>query len=180
MSDVDYGPLAPLIGEWTGDSGMDVAPEPDGPEHSPYYETIVFEAIGDLDNAATQDLVALRYHQVVRRKSNDEVFHNETGYWSWDAERKLLARTLSIPRIVALVAGTHIEADASEWEVRAALDDPDWGIVQAPFMRDNARTLEFRHHMKIDGDTLIYDETTIVDIYGERFEHTDGNQLHRA
>jgi len=36
VSDVDYGPLAPLIGEWTGDSGMDVAPEPDGPEHSPY------------------------------------------------------------------------------------------------------------------------------------------------
>ncbi len=180
MSELDYGPLTPLIGQWRGDSGMDIAPEPDGPEHSPYYETLLFEAIGDLDNAARQDLVALRYHQVVRRKSNDEVFHNETGYWSWDAESHLIARTLTIPRMVALVAGCHIAAHATEWEVRAAWDDPDWGIVQAPFMRDNAKTLSFRHHLKIAGDTLIYDETTVVDIYGERFEHTDGNQLRRA
>ena len=180
MSEVDYGPLTALIGEWFGDKGMDVAPEPDGPEHSPYYETITFEAIGDVDNADTQELAVLRYHQVVKRKSNDEVFHNETGYWSWDAANQLIARTLTIPRMVALVAGTPAAPDANEWEVRAAVDDPDWGIVQSPFMRDNAKTLEFRHHIQVSGDKLVYDETTIVDIYGNRFEHTDGNELHRA
>ncbi len=62
---VDYGPLAPLIGTWKGDKGMDVAPEPDGAEDSPYYETIIFEDIGVVTNAERQDLAVLRYHQVV-------------------------------------------------------------------------------------------------------------------
>ena len=44
---IDYGPLACLVGTWKGDKGMDVSPEPDGStEESPYFETILFEAIG--------------------------------------------------------------------------------------------------------------------------------------
>ena len=83
--DIDYGPLAGLIGTWEGDKGLDVAPEPDGTEESPYYETIIFEPIGDVTNAEDQVLTVLRYLQIVRRKSNDEVFHDQTGYWTWDA-----------------------------------------------------------------------------------------------
>ena len=45
--EVDYGPLAALVGTWKGDDGMDVAPEPDDDERNPYYETIVFEEAGD-------------------------------------------------------------------------------------------------------------------------------------
>ena len=41
--EVDYGPLAGLIGTWKGDKGLDVSPEPDGKEENPFYETIVFE-----------------------------------------------------------------------------------------------------------------------------------------
>ena len=55
-SDIDYGPLAALIGTWQGDKGMDVSPEPDGIEENPYYETIVFEAAGDVTNAEAQTL----------------------------------------------------------------------------------------------------------------------------
>ena len=70
MSDsVDYGPLACLVGVWKGSDGMDVAPEPDDDEHNPYYETLVFEAAGDVTNAEEQVLSVLRYHQEVRRKS---------------------------------------------------------------------------------------------------------------
>jgi hypothetical protein len=76
---IDYGPLTGLIGSWKGDKGMDVAPEPGGSEESPYWETIDFEAIGDVTNAESQTLTVLRYHQVVRRKSNDEIFHDQTG-----------------------------------------------------------------------------------------------------
>ena len=43
---IDYGPLAALVGTWKGDKGVDVAPEPDGDERNPFYETIVFEAAG--------------------------------------------------------------------------------------------------------------------------------------
>ena len=76
---VDYGPLKNLSGTWEGHHGIDIAPEPDGEENNPYYETIVYEDCGDLANAEEQQLAAVYYHQIVRRKSNDEVFHNQTG-----------------------------------------------------------------------------------------------------
>ena len=69
---VDYGPLAGLVGTWKGDKGMDISPEPDGTEENPYYETIEFDAAGDVTNAESQTLAIVRYHQVVKRKSNDE------------------------------------------------------------------------------------------------------------
>ena len=180
---IEYGPLSRLVGTWKGDKGMDVAPEPDGSESSPFYETITFEAIGDVDNAETQNLAALRYCQIVSRKSNDEVFHNETGFWMWDAEQGLVMQGLTIPRGVCLIAGgTFRETQAGQivLEVQAALDNPDWGIVQSPFMRENARALEFRHTISLSGDTLVYNETTVLDIYGRRFDHTDENTLTRG
>lgn len=40
---IDYGPLAGLLGTWTGDEGMDLSPEPDGVERNPYHESLTFE-----------------------------------------------------------------------------------------------------------------------------------------
>ncbi len=182
---LDYGPLAGLIGSWAGDRGMDVAPEPDGSEESPYHETLEFTAAGDVTNAESQRLVAVHYRQVVRRKSTGKVFHDESGYWIWDAEGGVVMHALQIPRGVGLLAGGRHDPAAQPGparvlEVRAHVDDPDWGIVQSPFMRDNARTVEFRQRLSIDGDRLAYDETTVVDIYGRVFEHTDRNALARV
>ena len=83
--DIDYGPLNELIGVWHGDKGLDVAPEPEAAENNPYYETITFSAIGDVTNAELQVLAAIHYRRIVQRKSNDKIFHDETGYWMWDA-----------------------------------------------------------------------------------------------
>ena len=181
---VAYGPLASLVGNWKGDKGMDISPEPDGQEESPFYETITFEVIGNVNNAENQNLAALRYHQVVSRKSNDEVFHNEVGFWLWDAEQRVIMQALAIPRGVCLIAGGTFRDSAQAGqivlEVRAGIDDADWGIVQSPFMRDNAKTLEFHHKISVKDDTLVYEETTLVDIYGNRFDHTDENTLTRG
>jgi hypothetical protein len=181
--DVDYGPLKGLIGTWKGDKGMDISPEPDGVEENPYYETIVFEAAGDVTNAEEQTLAIVRYHQVVTRKSNDEVFHDEIGYWLWDSANQVVVHSLAIPRAVTLVAGGSYSGDPGServtLEVRAA-DGEEWGICQSPFMRDKARTVEFRHTIAVDADTLRYDETTVLEIYGKRFDHTDANELRRA
>jgi len=52
MSDeLDYGPLAVLIGKWEGGTGMDIAPESDGTEENHYYEDILYEPIGVVENA---------------------------------------------------------------------------------------------------------------------------------
>ena len=101
---IDYGPLAALLGTWRGDKGIDVAPEPDGDERSPYYETIVFTAAGDVTNAEAQTLAVVSYHQVVSRKSNDAVFHDQVGYWLWDSSTNGIVECFVIPRGVGVVA----------------------------------------------------------------------------
>ena len=182
INGVDYGPLATLVGNWEGDKGMDIAPEPDGKEENPFYETIKFEAIGDVTNAESQTLAVLRYHQVVSRKSNDKVFHNETGYWMWDSKTDQIMQSLTIPRGVCLLAGgkASTKGSVTVLDVQAAVGDKDWGIIQSPFMLENARTNAFNHNVTIDSDELSYFETMVLDIYGKTFEHTDGNTLTRC
>jgi hypothetical protein len=179
---IDYGPLAALVGTWKGDKGMDVSPEPDGREENPYFETITFTPIGDVTNAERQVLVGLRYHQSVSRKSNGQVFHDQVGYWIWDKATSTVMESFLIPRAVGVLAGGKYTAGAGPvvLEVASAADSPDWGVVQSPFMRDNAKTVSFRHRLTVDGNTLTYDETTVLDIYGKRFDHTDTNTLTRA
>lgn len=179
---VDYGPLEGLIGVWKGDKGLDVAPEPDGAEHSPYFETITYTAIGDVTNAESQVLSALHYHQIVSRKSNGEVFHNETGYWMWDPKSETVMHSLTIPRGVCLLAGGKYAGERSSKsgvtiEVAADVADGPWQIVQSPFMQDNARTISFRQKITVEDGKMSYSETTMLDIYGKTFEHTDENEL---
>lgn len=182
--DIDYGPLREIIGVWKGDKGLDVSPEPGGTEKNPYYETITFTAIGDVGNAESQLLAAVHYRQIVHRKSNDKVFHDETGYWMWDAAAGIIMHSLAIPRAVSVLAGgTHNGAKHADGsivlEVAAGLNDKNWQIIQSPFMQENARTTKFRHRVTVGNGKLSYSETTIVEIYGKVFEHTDQNELIR-
>lgn len=176
---IDYGPLQALIGTWEGDKGMDIAPEPEGTEESPYYETLAFTAIGDVENAESQLLTILRYQQIVRRKSDDQIFHDQTGYWTWDAGNAVVIQSVVIPRAVCVLAGGHYTEQGSTISVSVAakLGDPDFGIIQSPFMRDHARTVAFRHEWSVADGVLSYFETTSLEIYERSFEHTDENQL---
>ena len=181
---INYGPLNELIGIWEGDKGIDVAPEPDGIENNPYYETIIFTAADDVTNAESQELVAIHYRQIVKRKSNDKIFHDETGYWMWDETAGTIMHSLTIPRAVSVLAGGIHNGDQNNdgnfvLEVSASLNDKNWQIIQSPFMRDNACTTEFHHQITVGNGKLSYSETTIVEIYGKTFEHTDQNELIR-
>ena len=180
--DIDYGPLMGLVGSWRGDQGLDVAPEPKGTEETPYYETLECVAAGDVENYEEQKLAIVRYHQVVSRKRNDTVFHDQVGYWLWDANAQTVIQTLTIPRGVCVTAGgTATGQGPIVLEVRAALGDKDWPIAQSPFMRDHASTLAFQHQVTIDGDRLRYAETTTLKIYDQKhFAHTDANELVRV
>lgn len=183
-SDIDYGPLAALIGTWEGDKGMDVSPEPEGAEENPNYEKIVFEAAGDVTNANSQTLAIVRYHQVITRKSDNEVFHDQIGYWTWDPATRTIAQSVNIPRAVAVLAGGTFEGDPNASEivlsVHAKKGDPDWGIIESPFMRDNASTVAFDQRVEVRDDRMKYSEMTSLDIYGRKFEHTDANELART
>ncbi|WP_426415680.1 heme-binding beta-barrel domain-containing protein [Aestuariirhabdus sp. LZHN29] len=179
IAEVNYGPLAPLLGVWRGDCGMDRSPEPDGVEQNPYYETLVFEAAGSTSNAEEQELVALRYHLQVNRKGDDKAIHNETGYWMWESATGLVMLSFCIPRGLSVLAGGALNEEGS-FEVRAAQDDPQWGIVQSPFMQQKATTTAFERSLRLDGYELVYEQTMLLDIYGSNFEHTDSNRLQRC
>ena len=182
MNDVDFGPLADLIGVWKGEDGVDVAPEPDGAETNPYFETITYSAVGGVTNAESQNLATVHYRQIVQRKSDGAVFHDETGYWMWDAEAATVMHSLVNPRAVCVLAGGRYagEKDADGRtiiNVAAKIDDDSWKIIQSPFMQKNASTTEFRQEIVVGSGRLSYSETTTVDIYGKVFEHTDRNEL---
>lgn len=180
---IDYGPLTGLIGEWKGDRGIDIAPEPEGIERSPYYETIVFEGAGDVDNADEQFLTIVRYHQKVFRKSNDEQFHDQVGYFTWEAATGIITHSFVIPRGVGVVAGGGV-IEEKDGEITIKVDAADqgseWDVCQSPFMRDKARTVSFTQTIKLKGDELSYEERTMLDIYGRDFDHVDKSQLTRV
>lgn len=189
---IDFGPLQHLVGTWKGDKGMDEAPEkPDAKsatrktlskEESPYYEVITIEPVGDVTNAEEQTLLVLRYHQSVFCKSNKEQFHDEVGYWHWNPANKTVMQSLLIPRAVGLLAGGKVTEtkESITFKVSAGINNKDWGIIQSPFMQKKARTEHFVHTVTVSGKTMTYSETTTLNIYGKRFQHTDGNVLTRS
>lgn len=184
MSEIDYGPLAGLIGTWEGDKGTDVAPEDDGPETNQYTERMIFTGADDVDNAETQELVGVHYKLEAHRIRDGKHIHHQTGYWIWDAADDVIMHCFAIPRAVCVVAGGcyRKEDDGSiTFEVMAGEGSPDWQIVQSPFMRDHALTTSFRQSLSVGPDLLSYQQTTLVDIYAfQNFEHTDENLLRRA
>jgi len=180
----DYGPLELLFGTWKGDKGEDFAPEPDEDALSPYYETIVIERAGDVDNADDQLLAIARYHISVRRKKNDETFHDQVGYWLWDKENEIIMNSFTIPRGLCVLAGGKFDAKKANnprisFKV-AAKEGEEWGFAQSPFMKEKAKTLEFTQKLTVTKDMLSYSQTTVLDIYGRIFEHTDFNALKRV
>ncbi len=182
MTEIDLGPLNQLIGIWGGKKGTDVSPEVVGEESTDYYETLTIEYVGDVTNAENQTLLSVRYHQEVHDLANDDVIHDQVGYWYFDPETDVICQSLTIPRAVALLAGGTVETDGSRsvFSVSSKEGDKDWGIVQQPFMRDNARTTAFTHKMTVDGNGLHYEQTIMLEIYGRTFAHTDENSLTRA
>ena len=179
----DYGPLTVLIGTWRGDKGLDVAPDPDGKEENHYYESLVFEGIGEVENAESQSLMAVRYQQRVWRADDDKAIHHQLGYWLWDSQSGAVMNSFTIPRGVCVLAGGSAEFTASSQKlvlkVKAKAGDEQWGILQSPFMQKNAQTKEFSQTLSIEKDRLSYSQTSLVDIYGRVFEHTDQSALSR-
>ena len=100
MSTVDetnYGPLSELIGSWYGNKGKDIAPEPNATEANSYYEHITFTGLGETENAQSQLLSVVFYTQEVRRITNANMIHHETGYWLWEQGTDTVVHSLTIP-----------------------------------------------------------------------------------
>lgn len=180
---IDYGPLAQLIGKWIGDRGLDNAPDANAdPDLSPYTDELTFAPAGPAENAEEQNVVAVRYRHVVRKLENGQIFHDQIGHWIFDPETNVIMHSLSIPRAVCLLAGGEYQekGSASLFNVEAQAGSETYGIVQSPFMRDKATTKAFKMCLSVEGDSMQYEQTTSLHIYGSDFEHTDKSRLARV
>lgn len=181
IDETNYGPLSDLIGTWSGTKGEDIAPEPDGTEVNSYYENIVFKGIGITENAESQALSVVFYSQEVRRNTNGNMIHHETGYWLWEQESNTVMHSLTIPRGMCVLASGSFEQTSEEavLNVSAAIDEQDWQILQSPFMVKNAKLKSYVQQVKVSANALSYSQTMMLDIYGKEFEHTDDSVLIR-
>lgn len=182
IDNVDYGPLAQLIGKWSGNVGLDIAPDADAnPDESPFTNVITFTVAGAADNAEEQKLVAVKYHHVVRRADNGHIFHDQIGHWIYEPSSQVIMHSLTIPRGVCLLAGGTFKQtnDESIFDVKATAGSDSYGIVQSPFMLEKAKTNAFHMKMTVTRDELSYREVTSLHIYGKDFEHIDTSTLQR-
>ena len=177
----NLGPLGPLAGVWEG-RGVDRHPVAGGSEDEPYLERMEFEPIDPQSNGP-QLLYGLRYHLFITKIGEVETFHDQVGYWLWEAATGTLVQTLAIPRAqVAMASGTALP-DARSFTVRAKLGSPTFGICSAPFLHENFRTLEYVVTLTLNDDgTLTYQQDTVLQIpdRSEPFHHTDDNTLHKV
>jgi hypothetical protein len=182
--DQELGPLAGLEGSWEGEKGTDTAPDDDrvGKEISKFRERMSFEPIGLVENHE-QRLYGLRYATTAWRLGEDDPFHEELGYWLWDAAESQVLRCFMVPRGVTVIAGGTAAPDARSFELVAEVGSETYGICSNRFLDREFRTVRYELAFeKRDANTIHYREDTVLKIRGqdEPFHHTDENTLVRA
>lgn len=183
IDEVDYGPLAQLIGKWVGNKGLDTAPDINAtPDQTAFLDEMVFTVAGAAENAEEQNLVAIKYHHVVRKLENGHIFHDQIGHWIYEKSTNIIMHSLSIPRAVCLLAGGEYQENNGEsiFNVEAKAGSQTYGIVQSPFMLEKAKTKEFKMNLSVKGNELNYHEVTSLHIYEKDFEHIDKSTLFRV
>jgi len=186
MSYESYGPLRILIGRWRSEkwSGENRAPDPDREvENTMFRQEMNFEPIPDVGNHE-QVLKVLRYTTKAWEKDNDEEpFHEEVGYWIWDADRKQVMKSFIVPRGIAVNAGGTSSNDAKTFSVGADVGSETYGICSNQFLDKEFKSI--RYDIKIElthDDEFSYDEDTQLKIKDQEdiFHHTEKNVMKRV
>ena len=179
----NLGPLAPLAGTWEGDKGEDIAPADDrGTEQNMFRERMTFVPIAKVMNHE-QTLYGLRYATTAWRLGEEDPFHEELGYWLWDAAAKQVLRCFMIPRGVAVIAGGTVEANAKSFELNADVGSETYGICSNQFLDKEFKTVRFELKVTIhDDQSFSYEEDTQIKMKNkaELFHHTDQNVMKRV
>ena len=130
----NLGPLRRLAGIWEGKKGIDLNPKAEGPERREYLERIEMQPIDPQANGP-QLLYGLRYHIHINTQEEDITFHDQVGYWLWDAATGLIMQTLAIPRGQVALAGGKANPEGNGLSVSARRGDTEYGIASTAFRR---------------------------------------------
>ncbi len=178
----NLGPLAALAGTWEGDLGVDVAPGRGGAVETRYRERLVFEPLGPVENGP-QILYGLRYATTAWPLDADEAFHEETGYWLWDAGNKQVLRCFIVPRGVLINAGGDAEAASASFHLSAEVGSETYGILSNKYLDAHHKTMKYELDVSIsaDGQFSYKEDTQLWTPENDAiFHHTDQNTLIRV
>ena len=175
----NLGPLRRLAGVWEGTKGIDLNPKADGPERRVYLERIEMQPIDPQANGP-QLLYGLRYHIHINTPEEDITFHDQVGYWLWDAATGLIMQTLAIPRGQVALAGGKASPDGNELRVSARRGDTEYGIASTAFLEYAFRTDTYELTVTFNADgSWSYVSDTMLSVRGQAapFRHRDRNTL---
>lgn len=179
----NLGPLAGLAGIWEGDQGLDEAPSGSrGMMQTSYRERIVFEAIGPVENHE-QTLFGLRYSTKAYRVGEEDAFHEELGYWLWDAAEGQVMRSFLVPRGVTILAGGDATPEDRQLSLTAEVGCETYGISSNRFLDREFKTVRYELVITLEStDVFRYEEDTQLLLKGRSdvFHHRDSNTLRRV
>ena len=175
----NLGPLRRLAGIWEGKKGVDLNPKADGPERREFYERIEMQPIDPQANGP-QLFYGLRYHVHINTREEDITFHDQVGYWLYEASTGLILQTLAIPRGQIAIAAGHAKPDAKRLVVKAERGQTEYGICSTTFLDLAFRT--DRYELTIDfheDGSWSYVSDTMLAVKGrdDIFQHRDRNTL---
>jgi hypothetical protein len=117
------------------------------------------------------------------RLGAEDPFHEEVGYWLWDAAARQVMLTFIVPRGVTVLAGGTVEPDATTMKLAAEVGNEVFGICSGPFLDEQFKTIRYDIELTMNDDgSFSYAQNTQLQIKGqsELFAHTDENTLRKV
>ena len=81
-----------------------------------------------------QTLYGSRYTTTVWRIGEADPFHEELGYWLWDADAKHVLCCFIVPRGITVIAGDTVELSAQSFSLAADVSSDTYGICSNQFL----------------------------------------------
>lgn len=181
------GPLTPLVGEWEGNTGIDLSyhNKEDETSKTSYFEKAWFKPIPVQENGQ-QSMEGLTYQSTAWRHGEEAMdpFHDEVGYLLWDKKNGQVIRSVVFGRGIAILAGADAGPRDREIHFKATPGDPCYGILQNKYLLERAQLKSFESTFKFNDDGTFTHTSDIVlkltALDGKEMHHTDVNTLHRV
>lgn len=180
------GPLAALVGDWEGDSGIDTSyhNKDDETADTGYFEKAWFHPIPIVENGK-QVLEGLNYGMTAWRHGEEAMapFHDEVGYLLWEKSTGQVLRCFAVPRGLAILAGGDATPESKVLKFKSEPGSPAYGLVQNKYLLERATATAFESVFTIENETTFsYTSDLVLKLAatGKSMHHTDKNILHRV
>ena len=175
----NLGPLAPLAGKWEGENGIDISITQGAVKETHYREELTLDPLGPVNNTG-QVLYGLKYATTAWPLGQEAAFHQEVGYWLYDADAGLVMRCFMVPRGVMINAGGPVKPGARRFDLTAEHGSATFGVLSNPVIERMAQTVRYILNVQVmDDGRFRYKEDTQLKFQhtGDVFHHTDENTL---